>query len=227
MSDRDVVTRAGKGASLNIANHDQNINAFISTSEEQTGATYEVVYTDQGKLIELNNASMVVTLDAIADIVAAMDSGLDTFSVTLKNMNAATATINRSSTDTIDSGTSLSLNQYESVTLQTNAAGDKWLMKSDAPQIYGGRVPADAGGELYIPPGWTITYVSTGRYTVTHNLGLSSAVNYPVVLTVKDAGSASYTIKTVGIGPNFFVYEIKDSSNVVSDQESSFIMMIP
>jgi len=124
MADRDVVSRDGKGAALNIADHDQNLNAYLSTSEEQTGATYEVVYTDHGKLIELNNASMTCTLDAIADIVAAMDSGVDNFSVTLKNTNAAAATIERSSTDTIDGKTSIILNTNETLTLQTNAADD-------------------------------------------------------------------------------------------------------
>ena len=226
MSDRDVVTRAGKGASLNISDHDQNINAFVSTSEEQTGATYEVVYTDQGKLIELNNASMVVTLDAIADIVAASDSGVDNFMVTLKNTNTATATINRSSTDTIDGETSITLTQNQTITLQTNAAGDGWLEKHRKHDIYSGKIDgADPVGSSTLPAGWSSLTTGTGDYRVTHNLSLATS-DYAVLITV-DTSTGTVISRVTSIGLNSFHYttELANGTNVNSS--ASFIIMIP
>ena len=124
MANRDIVTRAGNPAALNATQHDQNINALASTTETQTGTTYTVVYTDQNKVIELNNASMVCSLDAIATIAVAGDT--DDFRVTLKNINAADATVQRSSTDTIDGATSFTLPQNSVVVLQTGVAAGTW-----------------------------------------------------------------------------------------------------
>jgi hypothetical protein len=123
MADRDITTRAGKGSALTSANYDQNVNGLNGTVDAVVSATYEVVYTDQGKTLELNNASMVCTLDNIADIEALIDT--DNFLVRLRNINAAEATVN-ATTDTIDGDSSITLQQDESVVLQTNAAGDEW-----------------------------------------------------------------------------------------------------
>ena len=128
MSNRDIITSVGKGTSLTQAEHDQNHKSFAGTVEEQTGTTYEVVYTDQNKTIELNNASMVCTLDAIADLHTAIDT--DNFKVTLKNTNATAATVQRSSTDTIDGETSITLVENEVITLQTDTTGGEWTIKS-------------------------------------------------------------------------------------------------
>jgi len=127
MADRDLVSRSGKGAALTSADHDQNLNALASTTETQTGATYEVVFTDHNKLIELNNASMTCTLDAVADIAAAIDSGVSDFRINLFNLNSAAATVSPTGSDTINGvNASITLLQYESVILQTNTAGDGW-----------------------------------------------------------------------------------------------------
>ena len=126
MANRDIVTRSGKGASLSATDHDQNINGLHGTVEQQTGTTYTVVYTDQGKTIELNNASMVCTLDSIATISAAIDT--DNFLVRIKNVNAADATVQRSGTDTINGATSITISQNETVTLQTDSTGGIWTL---------------------------------------------------------------------------------------------------
>ena len=225
MADRNILTHAGKGASLDSSDQAQNSNAFSSTTEEQTGATYEVVYTDQGKLIELNNASMVCTLDAIADIVVAMDTGVDNFSVTLKNTNSATATITPT-TDNIDGATGLSLAQHESITLQTNAADDEWHVKSSREAIYAGRVPAALIGGATLPAGWSAANPGTGVYTITHSLGLAST-QYAVVLTIANSSGNTYLAKATSIGTDSFtcVTESEDGTNV--DVGHSFIMMVP
>jgi len=134
MANRDIVTRTGAGVALTAANHDQNLNSLAGTVDQQTGTTYTVVYTDQGKTIELNNATMTCTLDAIATIAAAIDT--DHWQVTLKNINAAAATIARSSTDTFDGATSLTLKQYEAVTLQIDGAGTAWNIKNEKTRTF-------------------------------------------------------------------------------------------
>lgn len=122
MANRDIVTRTGKGAALTAANHDQNMNSLAGSVDQKTGTTYTVVYTDQGKTIELDNATMTCTIDEVATIAAAIDT--DNWFVAIKNINAADATIVRSGTDTFDGETSLTLSQNQSVIIQTNGAGD-------------------------------------------------------------------------------------------------------
>jgi len=183
MANRDILTRAGVAAPLSATQHDQNMASLAGTVEEKTGTTYTVVYTDQNKVIELNNASMVCTLDAIATILAAIDTA--NFKVSLKNTNAASATINRSSTDTIDGATSISLAQNETVTLITNAAGTIWLLM-DPPII-------EAGSKVLFyqataPTGWTrdnstsaindagLRVVTTGTWGASHGATALSSV---------------------------------------------------
>lgn len=126
MANRNIVTRSGKAASLNGGDYDQNVNSLNGTTEQQIGTTYEVVYTDNGKTIELNNAAMTCTLDAVADIHTAMDSGLSNFIIKIKNINAADADVVRSGTDTVDGATSITLSQYESIIVQTDSTGGLW-----------------------------------------------------------------------------------------------------
>lgn len=124
MADRDVLTRSGVGAALNATQHDRNLNSLNSTVETQTGSTYTVLAVDQNKTIELNNASMNCALTAVATIAAAIDT--DSFKVTLKNINAADATIDPDGSEAIDGAATLTLEQYEAVTLQIDAAGTGW-----------------------------------------------------------------------------------------------------
>ena len=133
MANRDIITRTGNAAALTAAQHDQNHNSFAGTVETQTGATYTVLFTDQNKTIELNNASMVVTLPAIATLATQIDT--DNFRVTLLNINATACTINRSGTDTIADGssTSATINQWEAITLQTDTAGGRWNILNSRP----------------------------------------------------------------------------------------------
>ena len=128
MADTNLVSRSGKGSTLTAADYDQNIEGLNSASETITSATHEILYTDHGKLIELDNATMVCTLDSVSDIQTAMDSSVSDFRVTLKNINAAMASVIRSASDTIDDAATIYLRFNESVTLQTNAAADGWAI---------------------------------------------------------------------------------------------------
>jgi hypothetical protein len=225
MADRELESRVGAGAALDIAQHDQNLNGLASTTEEQTGATYEVVYTDYGKLIELNNASMVCTLDAIADIVADSDTGVDNFKVTLKNTNTADATINRSSTDTFDGKTSLTLAENNAITLQTNAAGDTWLIKNEKVTVYGGIVHSTNPAALStLPGGWSASSTGTGIYTITHNLGISG---YGVVVSAGQLTSPIYVAGVSSHDNNEFTARVfRISTEALTDVGFDFCLII-
>jgi hypothetical protein len=131
MANRDTLTRTGVGAALNVSQHDQNINSLASATDIQTGTTYTVLYTDQNKLIELNNATMTCTLSALATITAAKDT--DDWHVAIKNINSADATLNCNAADTFDGGgTSITLPQHASVVLQTNNDETVWRIASSS-----------------------------------------------------------------------------------------------
>lgn len=152
MANRDIITRAGKGAPINATEHDKNINSWNTTVEAIATATYTVVYTDQNKILELNNAAMVVTLDLIATIAAAIDTGA--FKVTLRNINAADATVNVTAPDTMDADannntTSMTLSQYQIVTFETDAAGTKW-MKLSSGASFGPTIPLEVYNAVVI-----------------------------------------------------------------------------
>lgn len=122
-----IVTRAGKGSQLTQAEGDTNWNTLFGINENIATTTHTVDHTDQGKTLEYSHASgCTVTLTAIATIAAADDSQISDFKVTLKNISAVNLTVNRSSTDTIDGGTSISVPQYGCVTLQTDSTLGKW-----------------------------------------------------------------------------------------------------
>lgn len=223
MANRILISSAGLGAAINQAQHDVNLNALNSTTETQTG-TYEVVYTDHGKLIELNKSSMVCTLDAVADIVAAMDTGIDDFHVTLKNINATTASIVRSSTDTIDGATSLTLVKNESVTLQFNAAGNGWSIVNTKQAVFGGDVDGNnPSGTSVLPTGWSASTPSSGRFTVTHNLGTT---NYGVSITI-EASSVGYVAVLAGVAANTFTYDVvRTSTDTVTASASARFVLV-
>jgi hypothetical protein len=96
-------------------------------NEAQTGTTHTIDVADQNKIIEYSNAaSIAVTLPAIT-AVSGSNIHTDDFKVTFKNIGAGVVTVTRGSTDTFDDGsTSISLEQYEFVTIQTDNSLTKW-----------------------------------------------------------------------------------------------------
>ena len=133
MADRDIVTRAGKGSALSATDYDQNLNGLHGSVDSKTSSTYTVLYTDQGKTIQLNHSTMVCTLDELATITAAIDT--DSFLVRLKNLNAAACTINTADAAQIDGNNSIQLTQYESVVLQINNAGTGWNVVANSNKL--------------------------------------------------------------------------------------------
>jgi len=128
----DLVTRTGKAAALSAADHDQNIESVSGTVTAKVN-DYTVLFTDQNQTIEFTKATSVTcTLDAIATIVAAIDT--TSFRVTIKNLGAGLCTIDGNGAETIDGATTYDLAQYESVEIQIDAAGTGWNSIGNRPQ---------------------------------------------------------------------------------------------
>lgn len=202
MADRDITSSAGKGTPLTGSEHDQNLNGLHGTVDEQTGATYTVLYTDQGKTIQLNHATMVCTMDAVATISAAIDT--DSWLVRLKNVNAAAAELKAAETiDGVDySVTGLSLSQYDSITLQLNAAGTAWSIIApdlDVVDINGGTIDGTPVGGTAPAAGAFTTLSSTGTATLNDVATDTIAETTPAAgvtidsLNIKDAAMGAGT----------------------------------
>lgn len=182
MADRDIVTRAGKGSALSSTDYDQNVKSHDGTVEEQTGATYTVTYIDQNKTIELNNASMVCTMTAIATLHSQIDT--DNFTVTLVNTNSTAATVNRGSTDTFSGGlTSITLAQNQAVTLQTDTTGAIWNIRAPVIINTNGHITTPFAGNLVDTNGNEVVILGT----------TASAVNEVTVTNAASAGKPAIT----------------------------------
>jgi hypothetical protein len=78
--------------------------------------------------------------------------------------------------------------------------------------MYAGIVNS-AGTAISLPGGWSSSYLGSGRYQVNHNKNNS---NYSVVTTTRGSAAGGSTIEN--ISSNFFIVQIKDSSNNVAIQ---------
>jgi len=124
MADKSILTRAGVAAPLSAAEYDQNVDSQAGVVDAKTN-DYTVLYTDQNKTIEFTKGTSVTcTIDAVATIIAAIDTS--EWKVTIKNLGAGVCTINPNAAETIDGSATYALNQYESATIQLDDAGTGW-----------------------------------------------------------------------------------------------------
>lgn len=115
-----LTTRGSKGSELTHNELDANFDRDVQVKT----TTYACLVSDNRSVIECNHATtpFTVTLGDAATMAAA-DTG--DYEVTISNIGAAAVTVARAGSDTIDGGsTSITLNQYESVTLKVNGATD-------------------------------------------------------------------------------------------------------
>lgn len=88
---------------------------------------------------------------------------------------------------------------------------------------YGGKVNS-AGAAIALPAGWTSTRIGAGRYTITHNIGVTLAA----VPTVNMAGSADDRYANIlGENVNSFTIEVLDVGAGAVDNAVSFIAKVP
>lgn len=122
-----IITRSGSGAAINETDNDTNLSSLSGKNQAITATSHTIDIDDQSETIEyLNAAAIAVTLPAISTVSG---SSLDTddFTVTLKNIGAGVVTITCGGSDTFDDGdTAKTLNQYNSITIQTDNGLTKW-----------------------------------------------------------------------------------------------------
>jgi len=161
----EIYTRSGKGSALIHAELDAN---FTKAAQAKT-ALYTVATSDNRDTIECAG-TFTVTLPVAAAAVAAIDSG--DFEVTIK-CTSGTITIARSSTDTINGATSLTLIAGESVLLKVNQAGTGYNVLTGNVNTLG---LTSTVAELNILDGVTAT-ASELNDVVSNNTGTSSGTN--------------------------------------------------
>jgi hypothetical protein len=120
LSDKDAASGvAGLDASgfLKVAEYNTTLNA-------QVGTSYTLLATDRGKLVTLNNAaSVAVTVPAASGSFAAG------FFCEITNLGAGVVTL--TPTGTIDGAASITLKQFQSITL--TSVGGNWISLRNIP----------------------------------------------------------------------------------------------
>lgn len=112
-------TRATKGAALSHAELDSNFTQPVV----QKTAAYSCLVSDNRSTIECLHASTPFTV-TLGDAATMINAETGDYEITIANIGAAIVTIARAGTDTINGvATSLTLSQYESVTLKVVSDG--------------------------------------------------------------------------------------------------------
>jgi hypothetical protein len=111
-------TRASKGTDLTPTEADTNFKRTVSAKT----TTYSCLVGDNRSQIECNSATPFTVTLGDAATMAAAETG--DYEVTVSNIGSGAVTVARAGSNTIDGGsTSLTIEQYNSVTLKVNAAG--------------------------------------------------------------------------------------------------------
>lgn len=119
----------------------------------------------------------------------------------------------------IDSGGyGITINQGTSFNYLDLHAPDIYLNGSVSAYDNVGSVSSGGGGTL--PSGWSASNISTGRYTVTHNLGTSS---YAVVVTPVVSVAKVWAIESKGT--NSFTVRIANTSFSLENNPFDFILL--
>jgi hypothetical protein len=166
----------------------------------QTGTSYTVVASDQGKLVTFNNASAVaVTLPQ-----ATGQFGAGWF-VAVRNYGAGTVTITPT-TSTIDSGASVTVATDAHCFIYSDGTNYK-TTKCAAAGGGGGTASGfylDISGTKYIPQNmFAATLPSAGTYAwVNQASATETAVNSGLVLTDPASDANTWKIRTASIGGN-------------------------
>ena len=187
-------TRAAKGSELTHAELDANFKRTVSAKT----SAYSCLISDNRNWIVGNHATIpfVITLGDAATM-AASETG--DYEVTIHNVGAAVVTVSRAGTDTIDgAATSITLNQYESVTLKVNATNNGY---ESIARGLGGLTSTVA--ELNILDGVTAT-TSELNYVD----GVTSSIQTQIDGTMKIAGAQTITGANTFTAVNTFTNEV-------------------
>lgn len=120
----DVIRRSVKGSALTHAEMDQNLESMSMTVDNKT-LDYTVLVTDQNKLIEMNGASLTLTLCTVA---TAAGADTDSFHIWVKNIHTSALTVDGNGAETIDGAASITLLEDEGVLLSLSGGGAEWTI---------------------------------------------------------------------------------------------------
>jgi len=160
----ELTTRAAKGSALTHAELDANFKRTVT----QKTTTYACLVSDNRSVIEGNHASTPFTI-TLGDATTMVAGDTGDYEVTITNVGAAVVTVARAGSDTIDgAATSLTLNQYDTVTLQVNSAGDGYLSTA-------GKIPGltSTVAELNTLDGYTGSVTELNYLDALHDTGVT------------------------------------------------------
>jgi len=120
----DVIRRSVKGSALTHAEMDQNLESMSMTVDAQT-TNYTVLVTDQNKLIEMNGASITLTLCTVA---TAAGADTDSFHIWVKNIHTSSLAVDGNGAETIDGAANITLLENEGVLLSLSGDGTEWTI---------------------------------------------------------------------------------------------------
>lgn len=120
----DIIKRSVKGSALTHNEMDQNLESLSWTIDNKTG-NYTILVTDQNKIMEMNGASITLTLCTVA---TAAGADTDAFKIWVKNMHTSALTVDGNGAETIDGAASISLLENEAVCLSLAGAGTEWTI---------------------------------------------------------------------------------------------------
>lgn len=207
-----LTTRAGSGALITQAEGDANWNTLNGVVESVTGTTHTIDHTDENKTIEYNNASPIaVTLTAVATINSSNDSQISNLSTTLKNIGAGLVTATCSGADTMEDGTtSFTIPQYQWFTIQTNSAGNGWIVLSfsnlNNPAFTGVPTAPTAAADT------NTTQIATTAFVTTED-NLKADIASPTLTGVPAAPTAAPATNTTQISTTAFVEAAVNAHN--------------
>lgn len=175
-----IIDRGGKGAAITEAENDANLSALAGKNQPITATSHTIDVDDQSETIEYLNASAIaVTLPAIAT-VSGSNIDTDDFTVTLTNIGVGLVTVTRGSADTFANGnTSITLEQYQAVKIQTDNSLTKWniLSRAEGGLVTGSYVSASivASGEERTVDSIDVTALNTDNFDFGASISTSGA----------------------------------------------------
>lgn len=127
-----LVTWLGNGsASLTSTEGDDNWDILNGRVQAITATPRAVDENDEGKTLELGAGSSIVNLPSLTTLMAAVDSEITSFKITIKNIDTTAKTVNAynagDGTQAFDDGTyAITLAQGEFITIQSDSTELIW-----------------------------------------------------------------------------------------------------
>lgn len=194
-----------------------NISGVVNIDQNQLNALTGIVGDVQTELsgnaadladLEVRVDALELSVSAINTVVASLQTTVSTNTSRVGSLSASVAAL-----ESTANSLGVRVTDLESSVASTLPQGT----------IYGGRVDASATAIL-LPSGWTATYVSSGRYSIVHNLGATVGA-YAIIVTPALVDTSAVCANVFSVSQNSFEAHIKLSDNTFKDSPLSFMIM--